>query len=253
MKSIFYKIQCVICCGFGILNYSDVYADYAMEHTQLANNAQLLAIAGFAEDELSNVINMLNDMESNSRSLSYHTWGDPLSQLKKLADISAAGSALAYAMLDISQQYRQQMPGYEAYSQQLEGSDDSVSFDFSNQYQRWVTVNEQSIEQALVVLQQHHNEFQTEDEQMATIRHNSQSAMGRMAALQTANELSNQQITQLQHLRQLVMTQIQFVANQAALQQDKMELQYAMEQKYYDQKLDIAIDAGKRYGVITDE
>ena len=245
MKRVFYHILV-----FFLFHGTLAYADYAMEHTQLANKEYLREVMNLTEDELSQLIAMLDDLQENSKRLSSHTWGDSLSQLQQLADISAKGDALAYSLMDISAHYREQMPGYEVYIQQLEDENTTSPINFSEQYERWIGVNQHSIEQSLLVLQAHHEAFEAENTQITSIRKQSEQATGRLAALQVANELFNQQLAQLQQLRQLMMTQIQLMANQSALQHDKMEWQYAREKTYYDPKNPIDIGAGKRYVMI---
>jgi len=217
MRRVFYYILV-----FLLLNGTVAAADYAMEHTQLANKEYLREVMNLTEDELSQLIAMLDDLQENSKRLSSHTWGDSLSQLQQLADISA----------------------------QLEDENTTSPINFSEQYERWIGVNQHSIEQSLLVLQAHHEAFEAENTQITSIRKQSEQATGRLAALQVANELFNQQLAQLQQLRQLMMTQIQLMANQSALQHDKMEWQYAREKTYYDPKNPIDIGAGKRYVMI---
>ncbi len=63
----------------------------------------------------------------------------------------------------------------------------------------------------------------------------SQSAVGRMQAIQAGNEIASQNVQQLQKLRDLLATQINMQSNYVALEGDRKDITEATEQKFKDQ------------------
>ena len=250
MKNILFTIRLLLTIALLPQAHAQTCTGCALEYTQKLNNAELGVIAGTIGEQLLEAQKVVEDLQKNSVTVSQHTWGNTLAQLEKLADISAESAALAYDILDISEHYRVQLPGYDGYKTQLDDTATPSDFDYETQYQRWAQINADNIEQSMMILQEHHAAFTEEDAQLQAIRSDSQDATSRMAAMQVANQLANQQVNQLQQLRQLVMTQIQLLSNYMAVQHDKAEMQYAMEQQYYDPKTHASLDISKRYGVI---
>lgn len=78
--------------------------------------------------------------------------------------------------------------------------------------------------------------FESEDAQLDRMVARSQSAVGRMQAIQAGNEIAGQNVQQLQKLRDLLATQINMQGNYMAQQGDRKAASEATEQQFEARK-----------------
>ena len=94
-------------------------------------------------------------------------------------------------------------------------------------YSDWSAQSADSVKNALRAAGIQSESFATEEERLETLKQKSQSAEGRLQALQAGNLIAVEQVTSLQRLRQLMMTNLQLQGNYIASQQDKEDITQA--------------------------
>lgn len=122
-------------------------------------------------------------------------WANVQGLLQQLASQAQQGQALAYNMQNLDQAFQQRYPGFKA------------SQNYQQDYQNWSQTTldtlRGTLESAGLQASQFNNE-QTLINQLSTL---SQTAEGRMQAIQVGNMLATQQVAQMQQLRQLMINQ----------------------------------------------
>jgi P-type conjugative transfer protein TrbJ len=149
----------------------------------------------------------LKDMENYQGEIGQ--WANIQNVLLELSNKIAQGQALAYQMQDLDQQYKIRFPGYVA----------PDNYEYS--YQRWTATTHDTLLNTMESAGMQVSHFQQEQEAINQLAHLSQTAKGRMQAVQVGNMLATQEISQLQALRQLVATQINAQNTYAAYQTQK--------------------------------
>jgi len=167
---------------------------FATEVTQLLNHAQLVLQYIRQGTQLANELNMYADMLKNSRVLSVHNFGAILNDINALAAIVQGGQALAYSLGNLDQLFRQTYPGY-AYSAGA----------YYTQYRNW---SQTSLDTTLGTLRAaglQGQQLENEQAIVASLRSSLESTDGRLEAIQSLGDISEQQVEQLMKLRELMM------------------------------------------------
>ena len=124
-------------------------------------------------------------------------WGNIQADLDQLKQLAQSADAISYAMQNLSTQFQQLYPGYQAPT------------NYQQEYQTWTNNSLEGIEKALEAANRQSRIFEEENTRMGQIKSMSDSAVGQMQALQTGNMLAAQVVEQLQKLRQLQMAEMQ--------------------------------------------
>jgi P-type conjugative transfer protein TrbJ len=167
---------------------------FATEVTQLLNHAQLVMEYIRQGEQLTNELNMYADMLKNSRTLSGQTFGAVMNDINVLARIVQGGQALAYSLGNLDQLFRQTYPGY--------GYNVGAYY---TQYRNW---SQTSLDTTLGTLRAaglQGQQLQSEQAILNSLRSSLQGTDGRLEALQTLGDISEQQVEQLMKLRELMM------------------------------------------------
>jgi P-type conjugative transfer protein TrbJ len=100
-------------------------------------------------------------------------------------------NGLSYAMQNVNSAFQSQYPSYNS------------SENYNQLYQQWSQTTSNSIAAALQAQGFNANQFATQQSALNAIEQASQSATGRMQALQAGNQIAAMEVTQLQQLQQL--------------------------------------------------
>ena len=126
---------------------------------------------------------------------------DPTQNLNSLLNglISTAGQAsmLSYAGQNITAQFQNLYPGWQP------------GQDYGQQYQNWNNTTQTNLQNELTAAGLQAQNFQTETDALNSAKQLSQTAQGRLQAIQAGNQISSMMVQQLQLLRQLVLNQQQ--------------------------------------------
>lgn len=135
---------------------------------------------------------------------------DPL--LNQLISIAGQASALSYAGQNITQQFQNLYPGWQP------------GQDYGQQYQNWNNTTQTNLQNELVAAGLQAQDFQNETQALNSALQLSQTAQGRLQAIQAGNQISALLVQQMQQLRQLVLNEQQ---SQVAYQMQKINAEQA--------------------------
>lgn len=181
------------------------------ELTQIANNIQLVSSYVQQVQAYATQLQQYQIMVKNSLATPNQVWGNAASDLQALAKVVQQGQALAYSSANISTEFQNTFKGYQA----------PAGTNFKTDYQKWSRATLDSIKGAFEAAKMQSDNFATEEGVLQSLRAQSTSASGQMQAIQVGNQVAEQQVQQLQKLRQLMMTQMQSQNTYMAMQTDK--------------------------------
>ena len=186
------------------------------EWTQLANKATMVQQLSTQAQQLQTEVGQLQNMLLNSQVVPTEIWGTAVQDISRLNSVLQQSQALAYTASNLDQQFANR---YGTYTQYLKGQ--ITATDWRNKYSQWSKETSDNALYTLKSLGMQANQMQDEQALMQQLQGLSNSAQGRMQALQVANMMAAQNVDQIQKLRQLVMLQLQMQADYVAAQQDK--------------------------------
>jgi P-type conjugative transfer protein TrbJ len=155
---------------------------------------------------IANQIKQIENMVQNTRSVGGVWDQQALPRLIQLGQVIDQEQAVAYAMTGMDRVFRERYPGYRPVT------------DWAAAYDQWTRTTLDTLRGSLAAVRLHADDFADEQRRIQTLTALSDSAEGRMQALQAGNMLAAEQIQQLVKLRQLMMAQINaqnvYMANQ---------------------------------------
>ena len=197
--------------------YAGVPGVFATEYTQLLNYAEL---AGQLEKQVlmvENQLNQLADMAKHGITITNQLFGTVASDINNLNQIVKTGQSLSYTMSNLDGSFRLRFPGY------------SSSTNYGQSYQTWSQTSLDSTRGTLNAAGLQNSQFNSDEALLKTLQGQSQSAVGRMQAIEVGNQIAENQSEQLMKLRQLMMADIQSkAAYQGALVQAEATKQGAV-------------------------
>ena len=170
---------------------------FATEFTQILNYVEL---AGQLEQQVLMVENQLNqllDMAKHGITITDQLFGTVTSDISTLRQIVNTGQALSYTLSNMDGTFRLRFPGY------------STSTNYGQSYQTWSQTSLDSTLGALKAAGVQNNQFDSDEALLDTLKSQSQSAVGRMQAIEVGNQIAENQAEQLMKLRQLMMADMQ--------------------------------------------
>ena len=213
-----YAIYCSNCSAF----YQQMYEYAEAVNTQL-NTAQQLATQ----------IQQYQNMVTQGLSLPNSMFGSIAADLQSVVNIYTKSQALGRQIQNMDSQFNTQFPGFESYLNQAASS---AAVPARDRYQKWSEQGRDNVKTAMEAANLNTGTFESEDAQLARMVSRSQSAAGRMQAIQAGNEIASQNVQQLQKLRDLVATQINMQGNYMAQQGDRRAASEAAEQQFEARK-----------------
>jgi len=188
--------------------YAGVPGLFATEFTQILNYVEL---AGQLEQQVLMVENQLNqllDMAKHGITITDQLFGTVASDITNLNKIVQTGQSLSYTMSNLDSSFELRFPGY------------SPSTNYGQSYQTWSQTSLDSTLGALNAAGLQNSQFNSDEALLQTLQGQSESAVGRMQALEVGNQIAENQAEQLMKLRQLMMADMQSKASyQGALVQ----------------------------------
>ncbi|RWX93069.1 MULTISPECIES: P-type conjugative transfer protein TrbJ [Gammaproteobacteria] len=213
-----YAIYCSNCSTF----YQQMYEYAEAVNTQL-NTAQ----------QLQRQIQQYQNMVTQGLSLPNSMFGSIAADLQSVVNIYTKSQALGRQIQNMDSQFNTQFPGFESY---LNQAANSAAVPARDRYQKWSEQGRDNVKTAMEAANLNTGTFESEDAQLARMVSRSQSAAGRMQAIQAGNEIASQNVQQLQKLRDLVATQINMQGNYMAQQGDRTAASEAAEQQFEARK-----------------
>jgi P-type conjugative transfer protein TrbJ len=121
---------------------------------------------------------------------------EALPRLLRLGRIIEQEQALAYTLANVDSLFRERYPGYRPVT------------DWAREYDSWTRTTLDTLRGTLNAVRLHGEDFAAEQARVDSLAALSDSAIGRMQAVQTGNMIAAEQVQQLAKLRQLVMAQV---------------------------------------------
>ena len=214
----------------------------ATEWTQLANNAELVAIlesSGIQVDnqltqitqlaqQIQNQLEIYRTMLQNTAALPAHVWGDVEAELQRLRDITAEGEGMAFTMGNADAILAQRFPDYAKLRQDL-----PLGQAFLDTYENWAKTNRETISTSLKVAGLTAEQLGDEEATMRSLRRLSETADGQMKALQVGHDIAVEQVSQLQKLRALFSQQMTMSAAWLQSEQGLRDLAQARREAFF--------------------
>ncbi len=213
-----YAIYCSNCSTF----YQQIF-----EYAEAVNTALNTA------EQLQTQLQQYQSMITQGTGLPDSMFGSIAADLKNVMNVYDRSQALGRQIQNMDSQFNTAFPGFNSYLNQAANSAESPTQD---RYQTWSEQGRDNVKAALEAANLNTSTFESEGEQLDRMMTRSQSAVGRMQALQTGNEIASQNVQQLQKLRDLVATQINMQGNYLAQQGDRTAASEATEQQFEARK-----------------
>jgi type IV secretion system protein TrbJ len=176
------------------------YAMVVLDPTNLIQNTitALKAVESIINEVqmIANQVKQIENMVQNTRTVGGIWDQEALPRLARLGQIIEQEQAIAYAMAGMDRVFRDRYPGYRPVS------------DWSTAYDKWTRTTLDTLRGTMAAVRLHADDFADEQRRIQTLTALSDSAEGRMQAIQAGNMLAAEQLQQLAKLRQLMMAQI---------------------------------------------
>lgn len=195
---------------------ADSAADYAQQYQQLQTQLQ-----------------QYQNMVQQAASLPDSVWSNVTNDLQRLAQLQSQSRSISHTMGNLDERFRSSFSGYDTYLQQM----GQGNFDPSTKYRQWADEGYDNARFAIRAAGMQASMFQSEDQVMQSLVNQSQSAQGRMQAIQVGNQIAAQQVQQMQKLRELIATQITMQANALALSTDEQAQNAAAYQQFNNSQI----------------
>ena len=174
---------------------------FATEYTQLLNYAELAAQLEKHVMMVENQLTQIADMAKHGVTITDQLFGTVASDITNLRQIVNTGEALSYTMSNLDSSFRVRFPCY------------SSSTNYGQSYQTWSQTSLDSTLGALNAAGLQNSQFDSDEALLKTLQGQSQSAVGRMQALEVGNQIAENSAEQLMKLRQLMMADMQSKAS----------------------------------------
>lgn len=191
---------------------------YAKEVETAINTAQQL------ETQIQQYQNMVTQGLSLPSSMFSRITGD----FQRLQSLYDQGKALAGNMSNFDQRFRDTYGNYNSF---LSRAGQSPTY-MADNYKRWQEQGSDSMRVAMQASGQNVSAIADEDAMLSQLVARSQTAQGRMQAIQAGNEIAAQQVQQLQKLREMLNAQVQSQSTFYAQQVERQAVDDAFRQQY---------------------
>lgn len=215
----------------------------ATEWTQLANNTQLVGLAGQSAEQIANQVRQItqlaeqiqnqlriyDNMLQNTARLPEQVWGDVERDLARLQGIVGEGQGLAFSMGNIDDVLKQR---FQSFAEMRSGLPGGASF--SQTYQDWSDTNRETIAGTLRAANLTVAQFDGEAATMDSLRSMSRDADGQVKALQVGHQIAAQQVGQMQKLRGLVSQQTTMMGTWLQSEQARQDVAQTRRDRFFD-------------------
>jgi len=208
-------------------------ANCATNVQQLHQYAKELETALNTAKQLKTQMQQYEDMVKQGLKLPQSKFQSVTSDLKAVTDLYTNTQSIGRSASNLDQQFRRQYPGFEAYLQKTDTNHPAVP----DLYKKWSEQGMDNARTAMSATSANTAMFKAEDSRLSDLVSQSQSAQGRMQAIQAGNQIAAQNVQQIQKLRDLVATQITMQTNYMAQQQERQAQSDAFTKKFMSGKL----------------
>jgi P-type conjugative transfer protein TrbJ len=174
---------------------------FATEFTQILNYGQLLASDIKLAAQLKTNLQSYAQQMVDGKVLPTQVWGPIASDLVQLANVVKGGRSLAYSMANLDVQFQRAYPGYM-----------QQGVPFYQQYANWNQTSWDTISSSLRSLNVQSNQLNNEQGLLGVLHNLASNAVGQDQAIQVGTLIADQQVQQLEKLRQIMLVNVQTMA-----------------------------------------
>jgi len=207
-------------------------ANCATRVEQMQQYAKELETSLNTAKQLQTQMQQYEDMLKQGIKLPDNLFKSVTGDLQNVTNIYDGTQSIGRNLNDMEQQFRQQFPGYDAYLK-----NDPMKASVPDLYKKWSQEGMDNARTAMEAAGANTSTFKNEDAALSNLVNQSQTAEGRMQAIQAGNQIAAQNVQQIQKLRDLVATQITMQSNYVAQQQERQSEDDAWLQKFNSGKL----------------
>ena len=172
---------------------------YATEFTQLMNHVELVMSYAVQANQLAQEIKILADAIKNTVRNPNQVFWNIQADLNQLAAVVQGGRAIAYSLGNLDAVWHQTYPGYASYART----------GFYNRYQNWAQTTLDTVIGAMRAAGLQGQLLNGEVSIIQNLEGQSQSADGRLLALNVVTQMADQQAQQMQKLREIMLADMQ--------------------------------------------
>jgi P-type conjugative transfer protein TrbJ len=172
---------------------------YATEITQLLNHAELVLSYAVQANQLATEIKILADAVKNTVMNPHQLFWNIQADLNALSGVVQGGRSMAYSLGNLDALWHQTYPGYGGYA----------PTGYYNRYQVWSQTTLDTIAGAMRAAGLQGQQLNSEVSLITNLEAQSQSADGRLLALNVLTQMADQQAQQMQKLRELMLADMQ--------------------------------------------
>ena len=172
---------------------------YATEVTQILNHIQLVLSYATLANQLATQIRILADALKNTVRNPHQIFWNIQADLNALAMVVQGGRSLAYSLGNLDALWHQTYPGYGGYART----------GYYNRYQAWAQTTLDTTAGMMRAAGLQGQQLNGEISLIQNLEAQSQSADGRLLALNVATQMADQQSQQMQKLRELMLADMQ--------------------------------------------
>jgi|GEM_PF-5034338 len=160
-------------------------------------DADIIQTFTFFENEIADLEKQLGDLDNALKILSagQYLWSNSTTLINQLGKTMQQASGLSYAAQDEASQFAALFPGY------------AVSNNFNQQFQQLTRSSLDTLNNILQTMNVSANDFMDENNRLKMLQGFSENVAGQTQAMQMGVQLASEQISQLQLLRQVIMSQ----------------------------------------------
>ena len=172
---------------------------YATEVTQILNHIQLVLSYATLANQLATQIRILADALKNTVRNPHQIFWNIQADLNALAMVVQGGRSLAYSLGNLDALWHQTYPGYGGYART----------GYYNRYQAWAQTTLDTTAGMMRAAGLQGQQLNGEISLIQNLEAQSQSADGRLLALNVATQMADEQSQQMQKLRELMLADMQ--------------------------------------------
>jgi P-type conjugative transfer protein TrbJ len=172
---------------------------YATEVTQILNHVQLVLSYAVQANQLATQIKLLADAIKNTVHNPHQVFWNIQADLNALAGVVQGGRSLAYSLGNLDALWHQTYPGYGGYA----------PTGYYNRYQAWAQTTLDTTIGAMRAAGLQGQQLNGEVSLIQNLEGQSQSADGRLLALNVATQMADQEAQQMQKLREIMLADMQ--------------------------------------------
>jgi P-type conjugative transfer protein TrbJ len=179
--------------GDRALSYSKQLQQYATQVMQYQQQIQ----------QYVNQFQSYRMMLQNIGKLPEAQWRQFQNSVMQLKHAVEFGQSISYTAANFDQKFRNTFKGFDQYLNQAKGG----NLHFTNEYKTMYQSTKDTVQGALKSLNLQEKDLQSDEQVMAALQQQSQSAVGQLSAVQAANQIALHQTTQMKKLQKTIMTQ----------------------------------------------